>query len=146
MGSVFLSVVATNPATLLGYGTWSAFGSGRMMVGWNTGDTDEATGGSATHNHAAHSSPLNHTHTVSVNDPGHVHAMQRFPTATGGSTGFTVDTSMSGTVAAANDTASKTTGITASTANPAGGVASLTHDSANHLPPYIIVRMWKRTA
>jgi hypothetical protein len=31
VGSVFVSVVSTNPATLLGYGTWSAFGAGRMM-------------------------------------------------------------------------------------------------------------------
>ena len=32
VGSVFLAVVSTNPATLLGYGTWSAFGAGRLLV------------------------------------------------------------------------------------------------------------------
>ena len=146
MGSVFIAVVSTNPATLLGYGTWSAFAAGRMLVGLDSGDTDfdtiEETGGAKTHTHAAHTGVINHTHPVT--DPGHVHAQQRFPTATGGSTGFTVDTSMSGTQAAANNTASATTGIT--TSDPAGGVASLTHDSPSHLQPYIVVHMWKRTA
>lgn len=30
--------------------------------------------------------------------------------------------------------------------SPAGAVAALTHDSPSHLPPYIVVHMWKRTA
>jgi hypothetical protein len=143
VGSIFLSVVSTNPATLLGYGTWSAFGAGRMLLGWNTGDTDEATGGASTHTHADHTDVINHTHPVT--DPGHTHLTQRYPTATGGSSGFTIDTSMSGTLADNTlPTKSATTGVT--TSNPAGGVSALTHDSPNHLPPYVIVRMWKRTA
>jgi len=52
IGSLFLSVVTTDPATLLGYGTWAAFGAGRMLLGFTAGDTDEATGGAATHSHA----------------------------------------------------------------------------------------------
>jgi hypothetical protein len=147
---VFLAVVSTDPGTLLGYGTWSAFGAGRMLVGRDSGDaafdTAEETGGAKTHTHAAHTDVMNHTHSVSVTDPGHFHDQMRLPTATGAVTGFTVDTSMSGTPATANATGSKTTGITASTANPAGGVASIGHDSPSHLPPYIVVYMWKRTA
>lgn len=95
-----------------------------------------ATGGSATHTHAAHTGVINHTHPVNVTDPGHTHDQMRFPTATGGSTGFTVDTSMSGTPATANVTGSRTTGITAASTNPAGGVASLTHDTPSNEPPY----------
>src|SRR3990167_3176800 len=53
VGAVFIAVVGTNPATLLGYGTWSAFGAGRVLVGLNSGDTDfdtaEETGGAKTH-------------------------------------------------------------------------------------------------
>lgn len=50
VGAVFVSVSSTNPATSLGYGTWSAFGAGRVLVGLDSGDTDfdtvEETGGS----------------------------------------------------------------------------------------------------
>jgi len=40
VGSIFISVVSTNPATLLGYGTWSAFATGKTLVGIDTGDAD----------------------------------------------------------------------------------------------------------
>lgn len=70
---------------------------------------------------------LNHTHAVNITDPGHTHLTQRYPTATGSSSGFTIDTSMSGTLADNTlPTKTNTTGITASSNNPAGGVASIT--------------------
>lgn len=40
IGSVFIAVVNTNPATLLGYGSWSAFGAGRVLIGLDAGDAD----------------------------------------------------------------------------------------------------------
>lgn len=52
VGALYISTLATNPATLLGRGTWAAFGAGRVMVGFNAGDTDfdagEETGGAKT--------------------------------------------------------------------------------------------------
>lgn len=49
VGSVFIAVVDTDPATLLGYGTWSAFGAGKVLIGIDAGDADfdtvEETGG-----------------------------------------------------------------------------------------------------
>lgn len=62
--------------------------------------------------------------------PAHVHNQTRLPTATGGVTGFTVDTSMSGTPA--------TTGV--STGATGGGTAH------PNLQPYIVAHIWMRTA
>lgn len=75
------------------------------------------------HTHAYTQVP-NHTHPIAINDPGHAHTQRQFPTTTGGSAGNTIDASMSG--AQANQTlttATATTGITASSSDPAGGVA-----------------------
>jgi hypothetical protein len=56
VGSIFLSVVPTNPATLLGFGTWIAFAAGRVLAGIDAGDADfdsvEETGGAKTHSHS----------------------------------------------------------------------------------------------
>lgn len=38
--SIFLSMSSTNPATSLGYGTWSLISAGRMLVGVDAGDPD----------------------------------------------------------------------------------------------------------
>jgi len=55
IGWILSSVVNTNPSTWLGYGTWVAFGSGKVLVGVDTGDADfntvEKTGGSKTANY-----------------------------------------------------------------------------------------------
>ena len=37
VNSIYTALVSTNPATLLGFGTWSAFGSGRVLIGAGTG-------------------------------------------------------------------------------------------------------------
>ena len=140
VGSLFLSTVATNPGTLLGYGTWSAYGDGRLLM---SSDTAGQTGGSATHTHADHTGVINHTHPVT--DPGHVHVENSNNATTGGLRGWGApDTSTNTSQATGYSTASATTGVT--TENPAGGVASLTHDSPSHLPPYITVHVWERTA
>ena len=52
VGSIYMSVKATNPGTLFG-GTWAAIAQGRTLVGVNTSDNDfktpEKTGGEKTH-------------------------------------------------------------------------------------------------
>lgn len=53
VGSIFLSAVATDPATLLGFGTWSAIGAGRVLIGDNGGTYPlGATGGAETSSHS----------------------------------------------------------------------------------------------
>jgi hypothetical protein len=68
VGSIYTNATnATNPGTLLGFGTWTAFGAGRVMVGFDAGnalfDTAEETGGSAD------AITVSHTHTATVNRP-----------------------------------------------------------------------------
>ena len=101
--------------------------NGKTLVGTLAANKDVGTtGGSDTI-----TAVLNHTHAVNVTDNGHTHLTQRYPTATGGSSGFTIDTSMSGTLADNTlPTKIATTGITAATVNPAGGVASIDNRSA----------------
>jgi hypothetical protein len=138
VGSVFLSVVSTSPATLLGYGTWSQIAGGRVLIGQTESDADfdtaEETGGSKTS-----SAVVNHTHAITITDPGHTHT-QTTSATDGAST--RADSSSGGTtynnVANIN---SATTGITASSANPAGGVSSF-----SLMNPYFVVYVWKRTA
>lgn len=52
VGALYTSTLETNPATLLGRGTWAAFGAGRVLVGHDATDTDfdtsEKTGGTKT--------------------------------------------------------------------------------------------------
>lgn len=59
--------VSTNPATLLGFGTWAAFGTGRVTVAIDTGQTEfdvnGETGGEKTHTLTVTEMPA-HTHTA----------------------------------------------------------------------------------
>jgi len=134
VGSIYINATsATNPATLLGFGTWTAFGAGRVMVGLDAGnaafDTAEETGGSA------NATLVSHTHTATVTDPGHSHVIQTTINLQGGSNGPNV---FGGGSPVSTQTA--TTGITV--ANSTEGSSST---NAN-LQPYIVVYMWKRTA
>jgi len=131
VGSIYINAgVTTNPATLLGFGTWVAFGAGRVMVGLNGSDTLfdtlEETGGSKD------AIVVSHTHTATVTDPGHVHT---YLAPSGG--GSAAD---GGTGSATTNTGSSVTGITVS--NSTTGSSGT---NAN-LQPYITVAMWKRTA
>lgn len=133
VGSIYLNAsVATNPATLFGFGTWVAFGAGRVPIGFDSGNalfsTVGNTGGSA------NSVTISHTHTVT--DPGHFHDIgqsQQVPFGTGGNNNPAkpgpTNSAQSSTV---------TTGLTINTAGVAG--TNLNYQ------PYITVYMWQRTA
>jgi hypothetical protein len=130
VGSIYTSTVATNPGTLLGFGTWAAFAAGRTIIGNGGGFSAGATGGSADATLPAH------THTIS--DPGHNHNFNYAAfnwTVQGG--GSTINANREGAGAGTTTTAS--TGITGT--NSAG----VSPTNAN-LPPYIVVYMWQRTA
>jgi hypothetical protein len=137
VGSIYTNAtVSTNPATLLGFGTWAAFGAGRVAIGDDGSSfVAGATGGSAD------AIVVSHTHTASssVTDPGHTHThnlqIAYNNTSTPGGAAGAISSS-TGTINSA------TTGITvATTVNSTGSSGT----NAN-LQPYVVVYMWKRTA
>ncbi len=139
VGSIYTNAsVATNPGTLLGFGTWTAFGAGRVMVGFNSSnalfDTAEETGGSAD------AITVSHTHTASssVSDPGHAHTYERPQ----GQVGYTQGGSQSVPYPQSVSTSTASTGITVATTVASTGSSGT---NANY-QPYITVYMWKRTA
>jgi microcystin-dependent protein len=141
---VFVAVVNTDPATLLGFGTWTAFGAGRVPVGFDAGQTEfdtlEETGGAKDVTlTAAQSGVPAHGH--GVTDPGHTHVQGVNSTATGGLSGYTADTSTNTRVNSGYSTSSATTGATVNNATPAD--AAQAH---GNLQPYVVVAMWKRVA
>ena len=138
VGSIYINAgVTTNPATLLGFGTWTAFGAGRVMVGLNGSDalfdTLGETGGSKD------AVVVSHTHTATVTDPGHFHQASNFGIAVTAGGAFTA-LGVNGTPGAGAGTGSKTTGVTV-----ANNTTGSSGTNAN-LQPYITVAMWKRTA
>jgi hypothetical protein len=130
VGALYSSTAATNPGTSLGFGTWTAFGAGRVMIGNGGGFTAGSTGGSAD------AVVVSHTHTATVTDPGHVHQQNgNGGLCPGGGSQVPL-----GNTASGFNTRSATTGITVS--NSTEGVSGT---NAN-LQPYIVVYMWERTA
>ena len=129
VGSIYINATnSTNPGTLLGFGTWTAFGAGRVPVGFDSTntlfDTAEETGGSA------NAIVVSHTHTIT--DPGHTHSEAGY-VGSGGDTNFGPGPYFSPTT-----TGSSATGITVNSSGSSG-------TNANY-QPYITVYMWKRTA
>jgi hypothetical protein len=140
VGSVYINATdSTNPGTLLGFGTWSAFGAGRVPVGFDSTDTlfdtAEETGGSKDAIVVSHT----HTATSTVTDPQHNHGVA-FGTPTSGAVGIVGNNTNFGFGAQA--TTSVATGITVATTNSTAGSSGT---NAN-LQPYITVFMWKRVS
>ena len=125
VGSIYMNCSnATNPGTLLGFGTWSAFGEGRVLIGIDSSDTDfdtaEETGGSKTHALTEAQLP-SHRHQVGSHDStagfGGAAGNVEFVQDAGTGIGNAVNTSFTGS----------------------GQAHTI-------VQPYIVVYMWKRTA
>ena len=125
VGSIYMNATnATNPGTLLGFGTWTAFGEGRVLIGIDSSDTDfdtaEETGGSKTHTLTEAQLP-SHRHTIGSNDStagfGGAAGNQEFVQDAGSGIGTPCNTSFTGS----------------------GQAHTI-------VQPYIVVYMWKRTA
>lgn len=160
VGSVFIAVVATSPATLLGYGTWVSTGAGRVLVGLDEEDTDfdtveeeggkktvaaegsvaaptisGSTGAEAAHTHSVLSS-------VSVNDHGtapiFAGELDEYQVVDGNNAGHSTN----------NNTV--TSGAGSSHSHGVGSLAAsapaFTGNATTVVQPYLVVYFWKRTA
>lgn len=117
VGAVYISVVATSPATLFG-GTWAVFGAGRALVSLDSTDTDFDT---------AEEERGAKTHTLSVDEiPSHTHTVSGIENPRG-----------TGSDGSENGDSSFTNSLTTSATG--GGQAH------NNIQPSIVVYMWKRT-
>jgi hypothetical protein len=138
IGSIYTSTVSTNPNTLFGFGTWVAFGAGRVLLGDGGGYAAGATGGSADAITVSHT----HTATTTSTDSGHTHGSSigsgfisnggSEQLAGGNNLNFgRPSTTATGTASISSSTSISTTGSSGTGAN---------------LQPYIVVYMWNRTA
>jgi len=124
VGSIYINAaVSTNPGTLLGFGTWVAFGTGRTMVGIDAAQTEfdtlEKEGGFK-------------THTLTVSEiPAHTHNLGSKDSTAGNGGAFNEEF--------IEDPADTTNGPNVTSSSTGGGSAH------NNLQPYIVVYMWKRT-
>lgn len=119
IGSVYLSVVSTNPNTLLGFGTWVRIAEAQYLVGFKTTDADfgvvEATGGNK-----------NHTHDVDIGNT----------TSTNNSSSEEVD----------NNLDASTAWVAAHPHTHDVDPASIASGNNSQLPPFYVIYIWKRTA
>jgi hypothetical protein len=139
VGSIYINATnSANPGTLLGFGTWVAFGAGRVMVGFNAADplfdSAEETGGTKD------AIVVSHTHTgTTANAGAHTHTTT-IPIANSSGTdkieiaGGDLGTRTFTTSTAGNHNHTFTTNATGSSGTNA------------NLQPYITVYLWKRTA
>lgn len=150
VGSVYINAaVNTNPATLLGFGTWVAFGAGRVMVGLDASDaafdTLQEVGGSKNATLVSHNHTFSGTTSGQSND--HSHPLQT--TGGGGADPFVSVLRRDITDGYAYGTAGNVVGgVSADHSHTYSGTTSTSGSSATNanLQPYITVCMWLRTA
>ena len=169
IGSIYTNAVnGSNPSTLFNFGTWVAFGAGRVAVGFNAAnplfDAAEETGGYAdsvviSHTHALGSTTHTHSGTTSaIGDHTHYFGPGNFSSADGPDAPINYlvgDRSQSGNLATATlqginylqgaggHSHSFTTGNNSVT--PTITTVGVAGTNLNY-QPYITVYMWKRTA
>lgn len=142
VGSIYMNYSSsTNPATLLGFGSWSQVSRGTVLVGQAASGTF-ATAGST-------GGEENHTLTI-AEMPSHKHAIRR--DNTGGDAGYlpagAAPSSIMSNVGSNNANMRGTFNDRGGTDYSNGGALMQTTGGGgahNNLQPYLVVYMWRRT-
>jgi hypothetical protein len=121
---------------LIGFGTWTAFGAGKVMVGLDSSDATFSTVGNTGGSKDA--IVVSHTHSATSTDSGHTHAFTASVSSYGPRGG--AGSEYWGAQPSGSTTSSSTANVT-TTISSTGSSAT----GAN-LMPYVVVYMWKRTA
>ena len=159
VGSIYMSTVSTNPATLFGFGTWEAMPAGRVLLAqgkssWGTTYNAGSTGGEATHQLTVGEMP-SHNHTASTNTTGnHTHNVTIYEYFEGGN-GWGLGTYKNGQYwqgarfQGGCNVQKNTTNWVQQTGNHSHTVTinnTGSNQSHNNLQPYCVCYIWKRTA
>lgn len=139
VGSIYMSMSATNPAALFGVGTWERISQGRMLLGADDSTYKAgATGGEATHTLTAEEMPAHsHTGTTSTNGE-HSHGVRDADYHDGYGDSF--DSGDHGPQRYIQTTNAGNHNHTFTTDNSGGNQAH------NNMPPYLVCYIWQRTA
>ncbi len=147
IGCVYITVISTNPGTLLGMGTWVRIAEGRMLVGFLTADPDfgtvEGTGGNKT---IAHDN--NHSGTAVAAHADLAHTNNHSGTAVTAHTKVAgVQGALPGDVVTTETHAVTQPDAHANHSIDAHAITQPTgHSDHNVLNPFFVVYVWKRTA
>ena len=153
VGKLIFDTKNINPATYLGFGTWTLWGAGRVPVGVDTTDTKfntvEKTGGS-------NSVSIAHTHSVSGDTAGHTLTLNQIPSHGHGiKMAYRINIQSGANVGVPIEGSRTDQDATINSANSGGGQShshniSLTSGSAggsvSTVQNYITCYIWKRTA
>lgn len=136
VGSIYMNASdSTNPGTLLGFGTWTSFGAGRVLTGLDSSDTDfdtaEETGGSKTHTLTEAELPAHHHKLIANTDSN----------STLTSTNQVAKRDLTGSHDQEYELHGTSTAATLGKSSEVGD-----GDAHSIMQPYIVVYMWKRTA
>lgn len=143
VGSIYMSVSSTSPATLFG-GTWAAFGQGRVLVGVESGGTAGTTGGSSTASIAAHYHTTQGHVLTTAEMPSHHHELLNLNTS-GISTETFTKNSVKGE-AKIGWTGNVMTSYTGGDQSHShGNTGNAGAQSISIVQPYVTCYMWKRT-
>ena len=158
VGSIYMSTVSTNPATLFGFGTWEAMPAGRVLLAqgksdWGTTYEAGSSGGEATHQLTVGELP-SHGHTASTDTININGGFRLDGTEIGGTTSasgvFSIGSSFTPSKGHGNSGGGSNVGRNINFNSTHSHKITINNvgegQSHNNIQPYLTVYMWKRVS